>query len=106
MSPAGQRVQIIKKGKACAGKLEFGTEVIHSSDGTLAALLGASPGASTAVKTMLGIIETCFAEEIKTDAWQKGLKKMIPSYGQSLLDDADLLAEVRKHTLESLELDI
>ncbi len=54
----------------------------------------------------MGIIETCFAEEVKTDAWQEGLKKIIPSYGQSLVDDADLLAEVRKHTLESLELDI
>ena len=68
-------------------------------------MLGASPGASTAVKTMLGIIETCFAKEIKSDAWQSTLKKIIPSYGQSLIDDAALLAEVRQHTLTSLELD-
>ncbi|HEY5715523.1 MAG TPA: malate:quinone oxidoreductase, partial [Psychromonas sp.] len=105
LSMAGQRVQIIKKGTDRAGKLEFGTEVIHAADGTLAALLGASPGASTAVKTMLDIIETCFAEEMKSEAWQERMKKMIPSYGQSLLDNADLLAEVRKHTLTSLELD-
>ncbi|MGB5447267.1 MAG: malate dehydrogenase (quinone) [Psychromonas sp.] len=105
LSMAGQRVQIIKKGTDRVGKLEFGTEVIHSADATLAALLGASPGASTAVKTMLGIIETCFAEEMKTTAWQEGMKKIIPSYGKSLIDDADLLLKVRKHTLDSLELD-
>jgi len=105
LSVAGQRVQIIKKGTDRAGKLEFGTEVIHSSDGTLVALLGASPGASTAVKTMLGIIETCFPKEMQTEAWQERIKTIIPSYGQSLVDDADLLAKVRKHTLSSLELD-
>jgi malate dehydrogenase (quinone) len=105
LSIAGQRVQIIKKGTERAGKLEFGTEVIHSADGSLVALLGASPGASTAVKTMLNIIEECFPEEIKSTAWQEQMKKMIPSYGQSLLDNTDLLAEVRNHTLTSLELD-
>ncbi|MFT7054132.1 MAG: malate dehydrogenase (quinone) [Psychromonas sp.] len=105
LSVAGQRVQIIKKGTERAGKLEFGTEVIHSADGSLVALLGASPGASTAVKTMLDIIEDCFPEEVKTQAWQAQMKKMIPSYGQSLFDNTDLLSEVREHTLTSLELD-
>ncbi|MCG6201506.1 malate dehydrogenase (quinone) [Psychromonas antarctica] len=105
LSVAGQRVQIIKKGADKAGKLELGTEIIHAADGTLAALLGASPGASTAVHTMLGVIETCFAKELKTETWQVGLKKIIPSYGQSLVDNRDLLVTVREHTLASLGLD-
>ncbi|MBV7677366.1 malate:quinone oxidoreductase, partial [Listeria monocytogenes] len=40
---AGQRVQVIKDTEDSKGNLQFGTEVITSDDGTLAALLGASP---------------------------------------------------------------
>ena len=101
---AGQRVQIIKKDKALGGKLEFGTEVSTSKDGSLAALLGASPGASTAVDTMIGIIETCFKKELETDQWQDKLREMIPSYKQSLIDDEILLSEIRGYTLISLKL--
>ncbi|MBY4677882.1 malate dehydrogenase (quinone) [Marinobacterium arenosum] len=102
---AGQRVQIIKKDGKCSGKLEFGTEVISSADGSLAALLGASPGASTAVSTMINIVERCFAERLTSDAWQAKIKQMVPSYGQSLVDNTELLKEVRQRTLKVLELD-
>jgi len=101
---AGQRVQIIKKDKKLGGKLEFGTEVIISKDGSLAALLGASPGASTAVDTMIGIIEACFAKKLASAEWQDKLKEMIPSYGRSIVDNVELLAEVRDYTLTSLKL--
>ena len=101
---AGQRVQIIKKDAKLGGKLEFGTEVITSKDGSLAALLGASPGASTAVDTMLGILEDCFSDKIASPQWQAKLKEMIPSYGQSLAENPELLAEVRSYTLASLKL--
>lgn len=101
---AGQRVQIIKKDKQLGGKLEFGTEVITSKDGSLAALLGASPGASTAVDTMIGIIETCFKKEMASVPWQEKIREMIPSYGQSLVDDDVLVSEVRGYTLISLKL--
>jgi malate dehydrogenase (quinone) len=101
---AGQRVQIIKKDPEKGGKLEFGTEVISTADGSLSALLGASPGASTAAQTMIGIIEDCFSERMSTPAWQQKMKAMVPSYGQSLTDDADLLAEVRQRTLATLNL--
>ena len=70
---AGQRVQIIKKDSNGRGSLQFGTEVITSSDGTLAALLGASPGASTAVDIMLQVLERCFGEEMKSSAWKDKL---------------------------------
>lgn len=73
---AGQRVQVIKKvnGK---GVIEFGTEIVSSEDGSLACLLGASPGASTSVNIMIGLLDKCFVldEEAKTK-----LSEMIPSY--------------------------
>ena len=102
---AGQRVQIIKKDPVKGGKLEFGTEVIASADGTLAALLGASPGASTAVNTMINIVERCFADRLATPEWQQKIKAMVPSYGESLTDDDALLNRVREYTLSTLELD-
>jgi malate dehydrogenase (quinone) len=101
---AGQRVQVIKKDKKNVGVLEFGTEVIHSADGTIAALLGASPGASTAVSIMLSLIEKCFPMQAKSPGWRNKLKLMIPSYGESLAQDASLLQRVRSMTSEILGL--
>ena len=104
LETAGQRVQVIKKDEKEGGKLEFGTEVINSADGTLGVLLGASPGASTAVSIMLDLIERCFPEQLKTEAWQQKLKTMIPSYGQQLNNNPELLTEVRKHSDKMLGL--
>ncbi|HUZ29089.1 MAG TPA: malate dehydrogenase (quinone) [Solirubrobacteraceae bacterium] len=100
---AGQRVQIIKRDPQQRGILEFGTEIVHAADGSLAALLGASPGASTAVAIMLGVLEQCFGQELK-DAWSDRLKEMIPSYGKSLIEDAELCRRVRAQTAEVLHL--
>jgi len=66
------------------GVLEFGTEVVVAEDGTVAALLGASPGASTAVAVMLGILPRCFKNESQSEGWKNKLKEMVPSFGQSL----------------------
>jgi malate dehydrogenase (quinone) len=98
---AGQRVQVIKKDDKYGGTLGFGTEVVTTADGTMAGLLGASPGASTAVTIMLEIIEKCFPEQFQSTGWQDVLRKMIPSYGQSLSKDKVLLDKVRSdsHTL-------
>jgi malate dehydrogenase (quinone) len=101
---AGQRVQVIKKDKEHVGVLEFGTEVVSAADGSLAALLGASPGASTAVSIMLGLLEKCFPEQIKSTAWQDKLKEMIPSYKLSLAKDEALLKSVREKTSRILDL--
>ncbi|MDB5276786.1 MAG: malate:quinone oxidoreductase [Ferruginibacter sp.] len=95
---AGQRVQVIKKDKEEGGVLEFGTEVVAAADGSLAALLGASPGASTSVSIMLGLIERCFPEKIKSSEWQSIIKKMIPSYGSSLVTNPDLCDAIRAKT--------
>ena len=101
---AGQRVQVIKKDEKEGGILEFGTEVITTADGSLAVLLGASPGASTAVSIMIDLIDRCFKEKMTTAAWQEKMKAMIPSYGQTLNDKPALSDEIRKNTAAILKL--
>lgn len=98
---AGQRVQVIKDTEAGGkGTLQFGTEVVSAADGSIAALLGASPGASTAVHVMLQVIQKCFPQQAKE--WEPKLKEMIPSYGISLLQNPELLEEVHTSTAETL----
>lgn len=104
LADAGKRVQIIKKDANGKGSLEFGTEMVAAEDGSIASLLGASPGASTAVQAMINVIETCFADRLENDGWKEKLKAMIPSYGESLIDDAELLNKVRQDTLATLGL--
>jgi malate dehydrogenase (quinone) len=101
---AGQRVQIIKKDPVHGGILEFGTELVTASDGSVVAMLGASPGASTAVWIMLQVIERCFRDRLTSAGWADGLKKMIPSYGQSLIDNPDLCRRVRAATAAVLNI--
>ena len=97
-------MQVIKKDEKEGGILEFGTEVITTADGTLAVLLGASPGASTAVSIMVDLIERCFKEQTATAEWQAKFKKMIPSYGQNLNENPALSDEIREHTATVLKL--
>ncbi|MFE8070642.1 malate dehydrogenase (quinone) [Marinobacteraceae bacterium S3BR75-40.1] len=104
LQTAGQRVQIIKRDPEGGGKLEFGTEIVSSNDGTLAALLGASPGASTAANAMIDVLERCFAVRMKDGEWRNRMRELVPSYGQSLVEDADLLRQVRQRTLSTLKL--
>jgi malate dehydrogenase (quinone) len=79
---AGQRVQVMKKDAKKGGVLQFGTEVITSADGSISGLLGASPGASTAVPIMIDLVKRCFPQQYP--AWEKQLGKMIPSFGEKL----------------------
>lgn len=99
---AGQRVQVIKKDKKKLGVLQFGTEVVSSADGSIAGLLGASPGASTAVPIMLGLIEKCFPERMA--AWKPELQRMIPSYGTQLSDDPALAKKTIARTAKALQI--
>ncbi|MGJ1226101.1 malate:quinone oxidoreductase [Sphingobacterium siyangense] len=101
---AGQRVQVIKKDEKKGGILEFGTEVVSSADGSIAALLGASPGASTSVAIMISLLKRCFPERAKSDEYRKKLREMIPSHGKSLNDDAQLCKEMRTRTHKALKL--
>lgn len=103
LAVAGQRVQIIRRDKARTGKLEFGTEIVHAADSSIVALLGASPGASTAVSIMVHMLENCFHEQL-VGHWEPKLKEMIPSYGHDLKTDAALTARVRAETAEVLQL--
>jgi malate dehydrogenase (quinone) len=100
---AGQRVQIIKKDPTHGGILEFGTELVSAADGSIIAMLGASPGASTAVWIMLEVIKRCFAKQLKA-AWTPKLQEMIPSFGHSLVDDAELCRKIRAETAAALRI--
>lgn len=100
---AGQRVQVIKSDPVKGGVLQFGTEVVTAADGSVAALLGASPGASTAAPIMLDVIKRCFTQELPR--WESKLKEIIPSYGTKLADNPTLCAELRARTSDLLKLD-
>jgi malate dehydrogenase (quinone) len=104
LETAGQRVQVIKKDEKHGGILEFGTEVVSAADGSIAALLGASPGASTAVSIMLTLMSRCFPQYVAKLEWQKKLSQMIPSYGQSLSNDPVLMETLRTQTSHALKL--
>ncbi len=100
---AGQRVQVIKKDKQKGGILQFGTELITASDGSIAALLGASPGASTAVPIMLNLVQRCFPNRV--DPWQSRIKELVPAYGVKLNDNPKLADEIMAHTAQVLAID-
>jgi malate dehydrogenase (quinone) len=89
---AGQRVQVIRRDKRKGGVLDFDTTVVGAADGSIAGLLGGSPGASTAVPIMLGVLERCFANRFQS--WLPALKEMIPSLGATLSDEPALYDEV------------
>ncbi|MEH6947110.1 malate:quinone oxidoreductase [Bacillus sp. JJ634] len=99
---AGQRVQVIKDTAAGKGTLQFGTEVITGANGSVAALLGASPGASTAVHVMLEVIKKCFPQHM--NEWEPKLKEMIPSYGKKLSENPELFQELHEATSQALGL--
>ncbi len=100
---AGQRVQVIKKCPRRGGILQFGTELVTAEDGSIAAMLGASPGASTAVSIMIELVEQCFDQRL-AKGWQSRLREMVPSHRQSLNDDLALLKHVRQQSNELLGL--
>lgn len=101
---AGQRAQVMKKDADRGGVLQFGTEVVTSADGSIAGLLGASPGASTAASIMLGLLKTCFPDRI--DAWEPELKSLIPSYGQTLNGRPDAARATLAETARVLDIDV
>jgi len=104
LTTAGQRVQIIKEDKDKGGVLKFGTEIVCAADRSMAALLGASPGASTSVSIMLEVIRKMFPDEIESKEWQQTLQAMIPTYGKSLIEDGVLCLKTRARTTEILNL--
>ena len=99
---AGQRVQIIKPSKGFSGQLEFGTEIIYDDKKTLAALLGASPGASVSAASMLQIIEKCFAQEIPN--FSKKIRSIFPSYQIELNKEPKKLEIIRRNYRRILKL--
>jgi malate dehydrogenase (quinone) len=104
LTVAGQRVQVIRRDQRKGGALEFGTTVVGSADGSIAGLLGGSPGASTAVPIMLDVLERCFAN--RHQSWLPTLKEMVPSLGAKLSDEPALYDEVWAWGTKMLQLDV
>lgn len=102
---AGQRVQVIKRDKEEGGVLEFGTDVVHSEDGSITALIGASPGASVAVNILLEVIRATFPEKMKTNPWKKKLSEMIPFWDKNILDHKKAFRKVQEENAGLLELE-
>ena len=100
---AGQRVQVMKSDPKKGGVLQFGTELVTSADGSIGALLGASPGASTAVPIMLNLLSRCFPA--KLSEWEPRIKELIPAYGVKLNDNPALADEIMGHTASVLGID-
>src|SRR5450830_229830 len=101
---AGQRVQIIKRDDRKGGELRLGTEVVASRDGSIAGLLGASPGASTAAPIMLNVLEKVFKDKVATPAWQYKIRQIVPSYGTRLNDHPDRVYQEWLYTSQLLQL--
>jgi malate dehydrogenase (quinone) len=101
---AGQRVQIIKRDAKKGGVLRLGTEIVSAKDRSIAALLGASPGASTAAPIMLSLLEKVFADKLATPAWQDKIRQIVPSYGTQLNDDPQRVYQEWASTSETLQL--
>ena len=101
---AGQRVQIIKRDEEQGGVLKLGTEVVSSADNTIAGLLGASPGASTAAPIMLTVLQKVFKDKVATPEWQAKLHQIVPSYGTKLNDNPEAVAKEWAYTAGILQL--
>ena len=101
---AGQRVQIVKDDPVKGGLLQFGTEVVGAADGSIVALLGASPGASTAPPIMIKVLQTAFKDRLATPQWQAKMLEMVPSYGQKLNGDPALANKIRHYSSDILGL--
>jgi len=101
---AGQRVQIIKKTPGKGGQLHLGSELVHAEDGSLTALLGASPGASVSAAVMLELLERCFNEKMATGKWRNKIEQMIPSYGLELDQNPELNQQILLNTSKTLNL--
>ena len=101
---AGQRVQIIKKDAEKGGVLKLGTEIVTDRQKTLAALLGASPGASTAAPISINVIKQLFPEQFNSPEWQSRIRTIVPSYGKTLNGDVALTQKVWDDTAAALQL--
>lgn len=101
---AGQRVQIIKRDEEKGGVLKLGTEIVVSEDASIAGLLGASPGASTAAPIMLTVLEKAFKDKVATPEWQAKIRQIVPSYGTKLNDSPEMVQQSWNYTAEILQL--
>lgn len=101
---AGQRVQIIKRDAEEGGTLEFGTEVVHSKDGKITALLGASPGASVAVDIMVKLLHFAYPHKAKSKEWEEKLSAMVPFWNKEIEQNVEEFKSIRRQCSEKLRI--
>ncbi len=101
---AGQRVQIIKKDEKEGGILEFGTEVIHSKDGKITALLGASPGASVAVDIMIDVLHFAYPQLAKSEQWKEKMSELVPFWNREIEKHVDAFKTQRQRSSKHLKI--
>jgi malate dehydrogenase (quinone) len=101
---AGIRVQAIKR--ADRGAVYFGTEVFSPADRSLAALLGASPGASVSVNIAFEVIRTCLPELLASSEGRSQMREMIPTFDEDLTQPGNttLFERASREALERLRL--
>lgn len=99
---AGQRVQVIGTDANGRGRLQFGTELVTSPGNNLAGLLGASPGASTAVPVMIRLLQGAFPD--RYPAWTGRLRELVPSLGRPMNTGEDWALGIRRGTARTLGL--
>ena len=104
LSVAGQRVQIIKRDAEKGAVLQFGTEIVAAQDGTIAALMGASPGASTAPIIMINLLKKSFPEQMKSPEWTAKIEEIVPSLGRKINESPEYTNEIRRTTSSALHL--
>ncbi|WP_311221406.1 MULTISPECIES: malate dehydrogenase (quinone) [unclassified Acidovorax] len=104
LAVAGQRVQVIKRDPKEGAVLQFGTEIVSDKDGTIAALLGASPGASTAPHIMINLMTKAFPQQMTDTGWKPRLQQIVPSYGRKMNETPALTNEIRRMTSSALNL--
>ncbi|GAC66623.1 malate:quinone oxidoreductase [Gordonia soli] len=86
--PAGQRAQLVVPDESAVGAIHQGTELVTSADRSISGVLGASPGASTAVTIMVDVLRTAFPDRWTT-GWEHRIGEAIPDLDRSdWTDDA------------------
>lgn len=78
MIAAGQRAQLVTPDADRGGVLRTGTELVVSADRSIAGVLGASPGASTAVPIMIEVLRRAFPD-LWLEQWQQVMTAAVPA---------------------------
>lgn len=103
---AGIRVQAIRSYEGKTGIVHYGTEVITDQARTIAALLGASPGASVSTSVAVQLLEQCMPAILRSPAGRERMQAIVPFYGTDIKQpgNANLYLEASQRASRTLQL--